>query len=124
MLNLNSIMISSADYKKLANYYSEVFQKKADMEDENSKVSGYLVGNSFLSIAAHDKVTGPNQNPERSMVFFETTDVAGEFERIKNIEGTTVVKEPYSPGGNEKFSIATLADPDGNYFQLASPWNT
>jgi len=32
---------------------------------------------------------------------------------------TEVVKEPYEMG---KLWIATLADPDGNYFQLMSPW--
>ena len=33
--------------------------------------------------------------------------------------GAKVIKEPYEMGG---MWIATLADPDGNYFQLMSPW--
>ena len=43
-----------------------------------------------------------------------------EFERIK-AAGATVIKEPYEMGDAW---IATLADPDGNYFQLMSPWES
>jgi predicted enzyme related to lactoylglutathione lyase len=48
--------------------------------------------------------------------------VEGDFERFK-AAGATVVQAPYNPGGDEsdEMSIATLADPDGNYFQLVSP---
>ena len=48
----------------------------------------------------------------------------GEFKRIKGT-GATVVQEPYQPGpegsGSEEFWMATFEDPDGNYFQIASP---
>ena len=44
-----------------------------------------------------------------------------EFDRIKKL-GAEVISEPYKMGeGN--FWIATLADPDGNYFQLMTPWD-
>jgi carboxyl-terminal processing protease len=50
-----------------------------------------------------------------------TPDVMAEFERIKAL-GTTVKQEPYRPGGDDSpMWIATFEDPDGNYFQLASP---
>ena len=35
--------------------------------------------------------------------------------------GVTVVQEPYQPGGAPEMWLATFEDPDGNYFQLASP---
>ena len=35
--------------------------------------------------------------------------------------GATVVREPYHPGEGAEGWIATLSDPDGNYFQLVSP---
>jgi predicted enzyme related to lactoylglutathione lyase len=83
---------------------------------------GFLVGSCFLSIGNHDKVTGISANPERIIMNFETKDVQGEFERIK-ATGATVVKEPYSMGdGDSAPSIATFADPEGNYFQLMTPW--
>ena len=47
-------------------------------------------------------------------------DVRGEFERIVRL-GATAVQPPYDfAEENMKMVIATLADPDGNYFQLVS----
>jgi predicted enzyme related to lactoylglutathione lyase len=51
------------------------------------------------------------------MFNFETSQVKEEYERIKAL-GAVVIKEPYEMEGGW---IATLADPDGNYFQLVSP---
>jgi predicted enzyme related to lactoylglutathione lyase len=51
------------------------------------------------------------------MINFETPQVKAEFERIKALGGA-VITEPYEMGGGW---IATLADPDGNYFQLVNP---
>lgn len=55
------------------------------------------------------------------MLNFSTPDVKGEFERIKAL-GAEVIAEPYEPGGGGML-MGTFADPDGNYFQLATPWN-
>ncbi len=56
------------------------------------------------------------------MIFsLETSEVQQEFDRIKNIDGVTVIKEPYEMA---TMWIATFADPDGNYFQLMSPWQS
>jgi predicted enzyme related to lactoylglutathione lyase len=54
------------------------------------------------------------------MLNFETSDVHGEFVRIKGL-GAKAIAEPYSMNDNKDFLIATLADPDGNYFQLMTP---
>lgn len=121
MLNLNSIMLGSENPKELANFYGKVLDKKPDM-DENG-FTGYLAGNCFITIGKHDAVEGRSSNPERIIFFFETKDVEDEFERIAKIDGAAAIKEPYSPSGDGKFMLATLADPDGNYFQLASPWD-
>lgn len=118
-LNFNSVLLSSEDHKTLVEFYGKVFDKKPEMEDDT--YAGFLVGSGFLSIGGHDKVKGKNKNPERLLLNFESEDVKGEFERIKEIEGAKVIAEPYQPG--EGFWIATFADPDGNYFQLMTPWN-
>ncbi len=118
-LNFNSILLSSEDHKKLVEFYGKVFEKEPEMEDET--YSGFLVGSCFLSIGEHDKVKGKSANPERVLFNFETTNVEGEFARISKIEGCSVIKEPYAPAVG--FLIATLADPDGNYFQLMTPWD-
>jgi len=61
---------------------------------------------------------GKSKDQGRVMFNLETKDVKDGFERIKKCNAE-VVKEPYEMG---KLWIATFADPDGNYFQLMSPW--
>lgn len=118
MLNFNSILLSTEDPKKLSEFYKKVFEKDPEMEED--KYVGFLVGSAFFSIGQHDKIHGKNPNADRILFNFETKDVKGEFERIKGL-GAEVVKDPYEMGGG--FWIATFADPDGNYFQLISPWD-
>jgi predicted enzyme related to lactoylglutathione lyase len=50
-----------------------------------------------------------------------TRDLKGEFERIGKL-GAKVIAKPYNPMEDPKAMIATFADPDNNYFQLATPW--
>ena len=119
MLNFNSTLLSSEDHKALGEFYKKVFQKEPEMNEDS--YIGFLVGSCFLSIGAHDKVKGKNSNPERVLFNFETKDVKGEFERIKAL-GAEVIKEPYAMGEDKNYWIATFADPDGNYFQLVTPW--
>ncbi len=116
MLNLNSIMIGTSQPKALAEFYEKVFAKKPDMVDGDW--SGWSIGNTFISIGGHSEIKGKAAEPQRIMFNFETREVKEEFERIK-ATGAKVVKEPYDMGGAW---IATFADPDGNYFQLMTPW--
>jgi predicted enzyme related to lactoylglutathione lyase len=81
--------------------------------------TGWSLGGCFFSVGAHSDVHGPNATPGRIIFFLDTADVPAEFERVKGV-GATVVKEPYEM--SEGFTLATLADPDGNYFQLATPY--
>lgn len=120
MLNFNSILLSTENLDVLKEFYGKVFDKKPEMEDKDSYV-GYLVGSCFLTIGKHDKIHGKAKDADRVLFNFETAEVKEEFERISKIDGVTVVKEPYEMG--DSFWIATFADPDGNYFQLISPWN-
>lgn len=119
MLNFNSVLLSTENLKKLSDFYSQVLDKKPEMEEEG--YTGFLVGSCFLNIGSHDKIHGKNPNPDRILFNFEAKDVKAEYARISKIDGVEVVKEPYEPG--EGYWIATLADPDGNYFQLVSPWD-
>lgn len=120
MLNLNSIMIGSEAPKVLAEFYEKVFQRKADMQD--SSYWGWSVGSTFFNIGEHSEVKSTSKEPARIIINFETGEVKEEFMRIKEIEGVEIITEPYNPGGVESVWIATFADPDGNYFQLMSPW--
>ncbi|MEP7167262.1 MAG: VOC family protein [Candidatus Woesebacteria bacterium] len=116
MLNLNSIMVGSAQPKVMADFYEKVFEKKPDMTDGDW--AGWTVGSTFFGVGAHSEVKGKSKDPSRMMFNLETKEVKEEFARIKAL-GATVVKEPYEMGGAW---IATLEDPDGNYFQLMTPW--
>lgn len=120
MLNLNSLMIGTEKLKELSDFYEKVFEKAPDMKDEG--YTGWMVGSCFFNIGEHSEVKGRAKEPQRVIFNLETEDVEGEFNRIKDIEGAEVIKEPYHPGEVKEMSIATLADPDGNYFQLMTPW--
>ena len=73
-----------------------------------------------MTIGPHSEVHGKNAAPGRIMWNIETADVKGEFERMK-AAGAMVVREPYTFEGYPDAWVATLADPDDNYFQLMSP---
>ena len=117
MLNLNSVMLGTKQPKELANFYEKVIGKPADMVDPENGFYGWQVGSAYLSVLEHSEMGGNTKDPGRVMLNFETSQVKEEFERIKALGGV-VIKAPYEMGGGW---IATLADPDGNYFQLVSP---
>jgi predicted enzyme related to lactoylglutathione lyase len=117
MLNLNSVMIGTKQTKALATFYEKVIGKPADMVDSENGFYGWQVGSSYMSVLEHSEMGGNTKDPGRVMLNFETTQVKEEFERIKALGGV-VIRAPYEMGGGW---IATLADPDGNYFQLVSP---
>jgi predicted enzyme related to lactoylglutathione lyase len=116
MLDLNSIAIGSDKPKALAEFYKKVFKKAADWEDGDWY--GWQVGSTYLHIGPHSEVKGKAKEPQRVMFNFEAKQVKREFTRIKDL-GAKVIKEPYDMEG---MWVATFADPDGNYFQLMSPW--
>lgn len=114
-MDLNSVMLGTEDPATLVAFYRGVLGEPG-WEDEG--YTGWQAGAGWLMIGAHSEVKGRNEMPGRIILNFETQDVAGEFARIKGL-GATVVQEPYEPG--EGMTLATFEDPDGNYFQLASP---
>lgn len=118
MLHLSSLMIGSMQPKVLKEFYEKVFDRKPDMEDGG--YFGWSVGKVFFTVGEHSEVKGESKEPARMIFNFETSEVKEEFERIKSL-GAKVIKEPYDMGGAW---IATLADPDNNYFQLMTPWES
>lgn len=116
MLNMNSIMVGTEKIQQMAEFYEHVFEKKADMVE--GSFYGWSVGNCFFSVGEHSEVKGNSKEPQRIIINLETKEVKEQFARIKAL-GAVVVKEPYQMG---PAWIATLQDPDGNYFQLMTPW--
>lgn len=117
MLNLTSVMIGTKQTQALASFYEKVIGKPADMADRENGFYGWQVGDAFLSVLEHSEMGGSTRDPGRVMLNFETKQVKEEFDRIKALGGA-VIAEPYELEGGW---IATLADPDGNYFQLMTP---
>lgn len=117
MLNLNSVMIGTKQPQVLSAFYEKVFEKPADMVDNENGFHGWQVGSAYMSVLEHSEMGGSTKDPGRVLFNFETMQVKEEFERIKAI-GAAVIREPYQMEGGW---IATLADPDGNYFQLVTP---
>ena len=117
MLNLNSVMIGTKQLKVMASFYEKVIGKLPDMSDNENGFIGWQVGSGYLGVLEHSEMGGATKDPGRVLLNFETTEIQPEFERIK-ASGARVVKAPYKIGEGW---IATLADPDGNYFQLMTP---
>jgi predicted enzyme related to lactoylglutathione lyase len=120
-VNFNNILIGSADPQRLVEYYTKLFGKPGM---EEGGYAGWQIGTGFVAVGPHSEVTGKNSQPGRLIWNIETADVQGEFEKLK-AAGAIVVREPYNfeegPAESSGVSIATLADPDDNYFQLMSP---
>ena len=119
MLKLSTVFVFSEKPKDLAKFYSRILDAEPAWKDGD--YSGFDTGQGMLIVGMHDKVHGKNTAPERIMFNLETEDVGSEFERIRKM-GTRVIQGPYNPGEDESMTIATFADPDGNYFQVVSPF--
>lgn len=116
-MNFNSILIGSEHPERLAEYYTKLFG--APGWNDGGYV-GWLIGAGGVTVGPHDQVKGPNAQPGRIIWNIESPDVKADFARLK-AAGAVVVREPYSFEQAPGTWIATLSDPDGNYFQLVSP---
>ena len=118
-MQFNGILIGSDDPARLIAYYTKVLGEPGYADEGYST---WMLGSGTVSIGAHSEVHGNNAQPGRLIWNLETPDVKGEFDRMK-AAGAIVVREPYSFEGFPDSWIATLADPDGNYFQLMTPFD-
>ena len=118
-MNLNSILIGSEDPQRLAAYYTGLFGKP---EWEDGPYTGWRIGTGGMLVGPHDGVNGANMQPGRIIWNIESSDVQADFDRLK-AAGGIVITAPYVFQGENAGAptIATFADPDGNYFQLMSP---
>jgi predicted enzyme related to lactoylglutathione lyase len=116
-MNFNSIMIGSEDPQRLVDYYTKLFGEPA-MSDGG--YTGWQIGEGSVTVAAHDQVKGRSAHPGRIIWNIESADVQADFDRFV-AAGAIVVREPYGFEEMPGALVATLADPDDNYFQLVSP---
>lgn len=116
-MKLSGVLIGTEDPQRLKDYYTKLFgQPSWEMEG----YFGWQFGDSGIAFGAHDQVKGKNREPGRLIWNLEAEDVKSEFQRLRSA-GASVVKEPYKMSDEDPGWIATLSDPDGNYFQLMTP---
>ncbi len=118
-MKLNGVQIGAVDAKKLAAFYTKAFgEPKWAMPGD---WCGWDIGSGHLFLGPHSEVKGKASEPQRMMIAIEDTDVQAAFAKLITAGGSEVAK-PYNPDSNNKeFWLATVADPEGNYLQLASP---
>ncbi len=119
-MKLKDVMLGSENSNVLGEFYSNIFGEPGW---QDADWYGFDIGGGSLMIGSHSEVHGKNESPGRIMLTIETDDLKNEFKRIKE-HGAIVIAEPYQPSKEDSPDawLATLADPDGNYFQLATPW--
>ncbi len=118
MIQLVSLHINTGQPQALGQFYAKLFGLEPAWSAHG--VTGFMVGDFRLEIAQHDQVTGKNTSPERIFFDLMVDNVQAEFDRLVML-GATVIQEPYEFADEEmKMVIATMADLDGNYFQLVS----
>ena len=66
-------------------------------------------------VEGHSEVEGPTKEPQRVLLNFLVTDLASEEAHLKDQGVRFVMSATREPGFG---TIATFADPDGNYCQL------
>jgi predicted enzyme related to lactoylglutathione lyase len=117
MLNLTTITLCTKQTKTLVAFYEGLLGQAPGMSDAEHGFYGWQLGSMFFTILDHSEMVGKTKDPGRVMLNFETAQVDEEFARLKAL-GAAVVREPYDMGGGR---LGTLADPDGNYFQVVTP---
>ena len=117
-MNFNGILIGSEDPKRLSDYYTRLFGAPGW---DGGGYTGWQIGTGSVTVGPHSEVHGKSAHPGRVIWNIETADVRSEFDRLV-AAGAIVVREPYAfDDAPADAAIATLADPDDNYFQLMSP---
>lgn len=118
MIKLVSLHINTDQPEPMGKFYAGVLGVEPAWS--SAGVTGFMVDGFRLEIAGHTQVSGPNSTPARHFFDLMVKDVYVEFERIVGL-GATVIQEPYAFADDAMtMVIATLADLDGNYFQLVS----
>ncbi len=118
-MNLNNILIGTDNAERLIEYYTKVLGAPMMSGDG---YSSWQLGTGAVSVGPHSEVHGTNDQPGRVIWNIETSDVQGDFNRMRDA-GAIVIREPYEFEGMAGTWIATLADPDNNYFQLMTPFD-
>jgi predicted enzyme related to lactoylglutathione lyase len=117
-MDFTNLLIGSDQPDRLVEYYTRLFGKPGW---NDGGYAGWMIGRGGFTIGPHDEVHGKNAHPGRIIWNIESDDVKADFARLRDA-GAIVIREPYTFDQAPGTWVATLADPDDNYFQLTSPY--
>lgn len=129
-MKISGVMLGTKDSKKLADFYTKILGEPDWQMDD---WYGYGKKDNYITIGPHSEVGEKSPEPQRVIIILEARDVKAEYDRLKSLDAE-VITEPYQPSMTEEAKaqagkdnsptpwIATVADPDGNYLQVMSPW--
>ncbi len=117
-MDFNNVLIGTDDPDRLVAYYGSLLGTPTFSE---GGYTAWMVGTGGITVGPHSEVHGPNEQPGRIIMNITTADVPGDAARLA-AAGAIVVREAYEFEQMPGTWIATFADPDGNYFQLVSPF--
>jgi predicted enzyme related to lactoylglutathione lyase len=113
--NFVSATIWSADLNNLLPFYRDVLGLKVGMASPGFVLLGQDSSQPpALGLGTHSAVRGPNADPARHMVGFNSDDIMGDVARLK-ANGVEFIEEPTLSGD---LWIATLKDPEENLVQI------
>lgn len=121
--NISTILIWSEDYKKLADWYLNIFNLSVVEELNHPQDTGVLMkfpnGGPTLWIGQHSEIHGTNKDPFRIMfnITVDSVDKAYELLLSKKV---TIIAKPFKAPTFDKYFV-TFSDPDGNTIQLIGP---
>lgn len=119
ILGLEAVLIGTASAKKLAGFYKKTvgLKQQSVWENPENGEEGYQLtaGKNNIYIMDHSKIKGKAKDANRLIINIEVDDIEKEVKRLKKAK-VKVVADVYHMQGYGL--IATLADPDGNYFQF------
>lgn len=106
--NLGSILLGTSNVDEMKSWYRACFSP------EENEMGAFIFGNCQLFVEAHDKVSGPTENPHRSILNLDVEDCRSLETHLKS-QGVAWEREvEQMPFG----LIGTVADPDGNLVQI------
>lgn len=117
---ISTILIWSADYKRLADWYQNVFNLKINEQLDHPQDTGILFefpdGMPWLWIGQHSEIQGPNKDPIRIMFNINVDSVREAYTYLVS-KNVLFIAKPFKAPTMDKW-FATFSDPDGNTIQI------
>lgn len=117
---IGTILIWSKNYKRLADWYKNVFNLTINEELNHPQDTGILfdfpAGGPWLWIGQHDKIHGKNTDPLRIMFNISVDSVSAAYQYLKT-KGVVIIAAPFKAPTMDKW-FCTFSDPDDNTAQI------